>query len=155
MANHVDVAAARREVWKITIYLTILTLVELALGFIMFKMDWAEGSFIKLFTKIVIIFLMTWKAFYIISYFMHLKFEAISLIKMIGIPCILFVWFILAFLWDGGSFKMMRERYDPYHVDHFSQPMQQVPAHEKVVPAEPKDTTPPVDQKLPGEDTQH
>ena len=149
MANHVDAAAAKREVWKITAYLSVLTIVELALGFLMFKMDWADGTFIKLFTKIVIIVLMLWKAFYIIAYFMHLKFENIAFIKTIALPCLLFIWFIIAFVWDGDSYKNLRARYTPYHVDHFTQPMQVKPqTHGQSVPLHDN-------KNLPGEDTQH
>lgn len=129
MASHSDAATARREVWKITVYLTVLTIIELALGFIMYKMDWQDGTFIKMFTKIVIILLMLWKAFYIIAYFMHLKYETLSMIKITAIPCLLFIWFIIAFLWDGNSFKNLRARYTPYHVEHFKQPMKSVQHH--------------------------
>lgn len=150
MATHQDAAAARKEVWKITAYLSIITLVELALGYIMYMMNWTDGSFIKTFTKIVIMILMLWKAFYIIAYFMHLKFENMAMIKTIAIPCLLFVWFIIAFLWDGDSFKNLRKRYDPYHQEHFTQPMQTKPiGHEKNIPVH-FDS-----QKMQGEDTQH
>lgn len=131
MANHTDAAAAKREVWKITAYLSVLTIVELALGYIIFRLNWQDGTFIKTFTKGVIIVLMLWKAFYIIAYFMHLKFEAKSLISTIAIPSLLFVWFVLAFLMDGESFKNLRSRYTPYHDVHFSKPMDVQPHAEK------------------------
>lgn len=130
MANHTD-AAAKREVWKITAYLTVITLIELALGYIMFALNWQDGTFIKTFTKGIIIVLMLWKAFYIIAYFMHLKFETKSLISTVGISMLLFIWFIIAFLWDGDSFKNLRTRYTPYHDEHFSQPMEAKPHAEK------------------------
>lgn len=133
MANHTDAAAAKREVWKITIYLSVLTIVELALGFLMYKMDWQDGTFIKTSTKIIIILLMLWKAFYIIAYFMHLRYEKLSMIKITAIPTLLFIWFIIAFLWDGDSYKNLRARYTPYHVEHFSQPMKKVEHHGETV----------------------
>ena len=30
------------------------------------------------------------------------------------VPLLLFVWFIGAFLWDGSSFRNLRNDYDPY-----------------------------------------
>ena len=68
----------------------------------------------RLAIKGVIVILMMSKAFYIVAYFMHLKHEVKNLIMTIIVPLLLFVWFITAFLWDGGSFKNLRNTYDPH-----------------------------------------
>ena len=39
---------------------------------------------------------------------MHLGDEIRNLILSIGIPATLFIWFILAFLFDGNSYKNLR-----------------------------------------------
>ena len=121
-AHAFDSKKVRKEIWKITGYLTVLTIVELILGFVM--MDWPEESGKRMAVKGVIIILMLWKAFYIIAYFMHLRHEVRNMIMVIAIPSLLFLWFITAFLMDGQSFKDLRARQDPYHVEHFTQPMQ-------------------------------
>jgi hypothetical protein len=54
------------------------------------------------------------KAFYIVAYFMHLKHELKNLIMTIVVPLGLFIWFIIAFLYDGNSFRNLRNTYDPY-----------------------------------------
>jgi hypothetical protein len=33
----------------------------------------------------------------------------------IVVPLMLFIWFILAFLGDGNSYKNLRNKYDPYY----------------------------------------
>lgn len=109
-----DADATKKEVIRITAYLSILTLVELAIGFYMYKADLAEGFF-RHFLKGVIVILMLWKAFYIVAYFMHLKHEVKNLIMTIVVPLFLFVWFIIAFLYDGSSYKNLKNTYDPYH----------------------------------------
>jgi cytochrome c oxidase subunit IV len=53
------------------------------------------------------------KAFYIVSIFMHLGDEIRNLIMTIVVPLLLFVWFIIAFLWDGNSWKNLRNTYAP------------------------------------------
>jgi len=111
---HHDADATKKEVVRITTYLTILTLVELAIGFYMYKADLPEGFF-RHFLKGVIVILMLWKAFYIVAYFMHLKHEVKNLIMTIVVPLFLFIWFIIAFLYDGASYKNLRNTYDPYH----------------------------------------
>ncbi len=104
---------AKKEVWRITLYLTVLTIVELALGFIM--MHWDEESFKRHLVKGIILVLMVWKAFYIVGYFMHLKHEIRNFVSTIVVPLLLFVWFIIAFLSDGNSYKNLRNKYDLHH----------------------------------------
>ena len=91
------------EIKKVTIILSVLTIVELILGFWMIGIT---SEALRLAIKGTIIILMLAKAFYIVAYFMHLKHELV--------PLSLFVWFIGAFLIDGNSFKNLRNTYDPY-----------------------------------------
>jgi uncharacterized protein YacL len=72
----------------------------------------AEG--VRLTLKGIIVILMLAKAFYIVGYFMHLKHEIRNMIMTIVVPLILFIWFITAFLYDGNSFRHLKNTYDPY-----------------------------------------
>ena len=111
-ANHeANNAAAMAEIKKVTILLSVLTIVELILGFWMIGIS---SVALRLAIKGVIIILMMAKAFYIVAYFMHLKHEVKNMIMTIIVPLLLFVWFIAAFLWDGSSFKNLRNTYNPY-----------------------------------------
>lgn len=101
-----------KEIIRVTIILSVLTVIELALGFWMMGMP--LDSSLRLAVKGAIIILMLAKAFYIVGYFMHLKHEVKNLIMTIVVPLILFVWFIIAFLYDGNSFRHLRNTYDPY-----------------------------------------
>jgi cytochrome c oxidase subunit IV len=99
------------EIKKVTIILSVLTIVELLLGFWMIDIT---SESLRLAIKGTIIILMMAKAFYIVAYFMHLKHELKNLIMTIVVPLGLFIWFIIAFLWDGNSFRNLRNTYDPY-----------------------------------------
>ena len=99
------------EVKKVTILLSVLTIVELILGFWMIGIT---SEALRLAIKGTIIILMMAKAFYIVAYFMHLKHELKNLIMTIVVPLGLFIWFIIAFLYDGNSFRNLRNTYDPY-----------------------------------------
>ncbi len=101
-----------KEIWKVTIILSVLTIIELALGFWMMGMGLESAS--RLAVKGTIVILMMAKAFYIVAYFMHLKHEIKNLIMTIVVPLALFVWFITAFLYDGNSFRHLRNTYDPH-----------------------------------------
>jgi len=99
------------EIKKVTIILSVLTIVELILGFWMIGIT---SEALRLAIKGTIIILMLAKAFYIVAYFMHLKHELKNLIMTIVVPLGLFIWFIIAFLYDGNSFRNLRNTYDPY-----------------------------------------
>lgn len=99
------------EIKRVTIILSVLTIIELLIGFWMIGM---EGEGLRLALKGAIIILMLAKAFYIVAYFMHLKHEIKNLIMTIVVPLALFIWFIIAFLADGNSFRNLRNTYDPY-----------------------------------------
>ena len=119
MSNHDSHSAehhhdAIAEIKKVTIILSVLTIIELILGFWMIGIT---SESMRLAIKGVIVILMMAKAFYIVAYFMHLKHELKNLIMTIVVPLLLFVWFITAFLSDGGSYKNLRNNYDP----HFKQ----------------------------------
>jgi hypothetical protein len=60
---------------------------------------------------------------------MHLGDEIRNMIMTIVVPLMLFIWFIIAFVYDGNSYKNLRNNYDKYF-------------HESTMPAEhKKDTT--------------
>jgi cytochrome c oxidase subunit IV len=83
-----------RKLWKIAAILGIVTAIEFFLAFTMPRGILLYSVFIGL-TLI--------KAFYIVSEFMHLKYEVKSLIWSIMIPVILVIWLIVALLAEGGS----------------------------------------------------
>ncbi len=111
------------RIWKTTIILSVITIIELALGFLMYFTDFPH--WLDLFIKGVIIILSLAKAFYIVSIFMHLGDEIRNMIMTIVVPLLLFVWFIGAFLWDGNSYRTMRNRYDT----HFRENTMERPLH--------------------------
>ena len=113
------------EIKKVTIILSVLTIVELILGFWMIGM---ENKAMVLGVKGAIVILMMAKAFYIVAYFMHLKHEVKNLIMTIVVPLSLFIWFIIAFLADGNSFRNLRNDYDRYFKEQSTIKVEQ-PAH--------------------------
>ena len=96
------------RIWKVFWVLSFLTIIELALGLFLYFKGEALGGGTILTTKIVIGALTLLKAYYIVSVFMHLGDEVRNLIMTICVPLVLFIWFIIAFLWDGNSWKNMR-----------------------------------------------
>ena len=101
-----------KEIKKVTIILTVLTIVELIIGFYLIGIT---NESTRLFLKGIICILMIVKAYYIVGFFMHLKHELNNFVSTVIIPLGIFVWFIIAFLYDGDSAKNLRYRYDRYY----------------------------------------
>ncbi|CAN5263423.1 hypothetical protein BH11BAC6_BH11BAC6_03630 [soil metagenome] len=143
---HTDhhVGGGTKEIWKVTLILTVLTIVELIFGFGLYKLWFGPHDlFFAHFIKGVIILLMLAKAFYIVGYFMHLRHEIRNLIMTIVVPLLLFVWFIVAFLYEGNSYHNLKNTYNSYYKERSTQKMEKKEEeHEKTEPAEKKKPEP-------------
>jgi hypothetical protein len=115
-----------KKVVRTTVILSVITLIELALGFVIYFMhkNPEHSHALVLFIKGVIVILSLAKAFYIVAVFMHLGDEVRNLIMTICVPLLLFVWFIAAFLWDGDAWKNLRNT----DAGHRPYPEQQITA---------------------------
>lgn len=105
---HPDHSGGTGKIWKIFWVLSVLTIIELGLGYFLYAEHGALSYSTVISTKIVIGALTLAKAYYIVSVFMHLGDEIRNFIMTIIVPLILFVWFIIAFLADGNSWKNLR-----------------------------------------------
>jgi len=106
-----------KAIWRtfrILLYITIFELI-LAIGY--YEMTFSNPHFVKHLLNGVFIILTLAKAFFIVAEFMHLGHEIRNLIMTIAIPALLFLWFIGAFLWDGNSYKNLRNNYDRNHLE--------------------------------------
>jgi len=102
-----------KRIWKTFWVLLIITIIELGLGLLLYALNLPD-DLRRLLIKGIIIILSLAKAYFIVSIFMHLGDEIRNLIMTIVIPLMLFIWFILAFILDGNSYKNLRNRYDKH-----------------------------------------
>ncbi len=108
--GHAEADFSTKTIWRTFWILLIITCVELTIG--MFIAPHFHS--LKIMFNILYIFLTLIKAFYIVAEFMHLRHELKNLLMTIIVPLFLFVWFVAAFLWDGNSYRNLRNEYDPY-----------------------------------------
>ena len=124
-------------IWKtfrILLYITVFELI-LAIGYYKFEHSFSNQLLVKHLLNGVFIILTLAKAFFIVAEFMHLRHEIKNLIMTIAVPALLFLWFIGAFLWDGSSYKNLRNRYDRNHVEQSHQKVEKKePGHEAEKP---------------------
>jgi cytochrome c oxidase subunit IV len=136
--HHADDADFKKRVRKTTILLSVITIIELGIGLSIYtihKGDDPNHLLVMMFKGMVCILTLA-KAYYIVSVFMHLGDEIRNMIMTVVVPLMLFIWFIAAFLWDGNSYKNLRNRYDT----HFK---------ERNVKEEAKKATLPIEKYLP------
>ena len=99
-----------KRIWKTFWLLLFLTLAELGIGLTIYTLHKGANpnhTLVLMFKGLVCILTLA-KAFYIVSIFMHLGDEIRNLIMTIMAPLMLFVWFLIAFLWDGNAWKNLR-----------------------------------------------
>ncbi len=101
-------ASGTGRIWKTFWVLSVLTAIELGLGYFLYFKHGSLAYSFTLSTKLLIAALTLAKAYYIVSIFMHLGDEIRNMIMTIIVPLMLFIWFIAAFLWDGNAWKNLR-----------------------------------------------
>lgn len=120
-AGHAEPTFSTKTIWRTFWILLIITVVELVLAIVYYESHFLPKHFLN---GLFVIGTLA-KAFFIIAEFMHLGHEIRNLILTIAIPALLFIWFIVAFLWDGNSYKNLRNKYDPYHVEQNQKKVEQ------------------------------
>jgi cytochrome c oxidase subunit IV len=106
MSHHTDINSADSKkqvgrIWKVFWILLAITVVEVVVG-MFFSASMPRGLVNFFFLALTIL-----KAGYIVSVFMHLGDEVKSFMITVLIPLALFIWFIIAFLYDGGFWLEM------------------------------------------------
>ena len=114
--HHTDDAEFKKRVRKTTILLSVITIIELCIGLGIYTIHKGEhpNPTLVLFFKGLVCILTLAKAYYIVSVFMHLGDEIRNMIMTIVVPLLLFIWFIIAFIADGNSYKNLRNKYDKH-----------------------------------------
>ena len=110
MAHHDHIAAHdahehgegmdKKRIWSVFFVLLALTALEflIALGFVHHWQILEKGALVN--TIYIVLTLV--KAFYIVAFFMHLKFEKSSFIVTCGIVFLFIIYFIVLMLVEGG-----------------------------------------------------
>jgi len=132
--HHSD-AEFNKRIRNTTILLSVITIIELAIGFSIYFIHKGANpnATLVLFFKGMVCILTLAKAYYIVSVFMHLGDEIRNMIMTIVVPLMLFIWFILAFIIDGNSYKNLRNKFD-LHFKETTMPAK----HHTEKPEEPK-----------------
>lgn len=86
-------APQTKHIWRVFLILCALTAVEFAFAFMM-----DPGTL----RNVIFIVLTIFKAFFIVSEFMHLKHETKSLIWSILVPMALVAWLVVALITEGS-----------------------------------------------------
>ncbi len=103
-ANQHQESATPKSIWK-----TFWILLAITVGEILYAL-FLSHYLGKLTSNLLYAVLSFAKAGYIISEFMHMKYEVKNLVRTVGIPCLLLIWLVTAFILDGSSWKRMMNK---------------------------------------------
>jgi cytochrome c oxidase subunit IV len=116
-----------KAVWRTFWILLGITVFELLIAIIYYETHF----FPKHLLNGVFVIMTLAKAFFIVAEFMHLGHELKNLVMTIAIPACLFIWFLIAFMWDGSSYHDLRMRYDSYQYQQSKTKVVQPEKHEE------------------------
>ena len=91
------------RIWKVFWFLLAITIAEVIVG-MFFSHSMPKALVATFFLGLTLL-----KAGYIVSVFMHLGDELKNFMIAVLIPLVLFIWFIIAFLYDGGFWLDMNK----------------------------------------------
>ncbi len=97
-----------KRVWKVCRILGYVTLFEIAAA-LTYYYKFQESGFPRGPLNILFIVLSAAKAYFIMSEFMHLKYEVKSMTITILAPFSFLIWGIIAFLWEGHYWLSAKE----------------------------------------------
>jgi cytochrome c oxidase subunit 4 len=95
-----------RRVWRVCYILAFVTIFEIAAALLHY---YTMPESPKWWLNILFVVLSAAKAYYIMSEFMHLKYELKAMTLTILTPFLFLVWGIIAFLWEGGYWLSLRQ----------------------------------------------
>ena len=99
---------SKGKIWKVFFYLLALTALEFFIALVLVHGGYVEKGLV---VNIVYIVLTLLKAYYIIAYFMHLKFDTFGFIMSVSIVFLLIVYLIILMLTEG---TYLNTHYNPF-----------------------------------------
>jgi cytochrome c oxidase subunit IV len=105
-AEHHDDHASmtKKKIWSVFWVLLGITAIEFFIALVMIP----QGMIGQGIGNVIYIALTLLKAFYIVAYFMHLKFEKLALIYSIIVPLVFIIFFIIWMLYEGNFWMNIR-----------------------------------------------
>ena len=102
--HHHEETMTKKKIWNVFWILLGITAIEFFIALVLVP----KGAFTHGIANVIYIGLTILKAFYIVAFFMHLKFEKLGLIYCIIIPLIFIIGFIVAMLGEGDYTLLAR-----------------------------------------------
>lgn len=94
----------KKKIWTVFWYLLGITAIEFFIALVLIP----RGVFGQGTGNVIYIALTLLKAFYIVAYFMHLKFEKVGLIYSIIVPTVFIIFFVIWMLYEGNYWMNIR-----------------------------------------------
>lgn len=123
-----DLAAAKKIVFKGLILLGVITLIEVMIA-LLGNGHIIEGFHLpKWLMYPAMIGLSAYKAYFIIFEFMHMRYEVSGLMRSVLLPTVLLIWAVIAFLQEGNAWKERRAQVTKWNAVRETQKIPEQPA---------------------------
>jgi cytochrome c oxidase subunit IV len=93
----------KKQIWQVFFVMLGITVVEFIIALAIPDAFMAKGIKSALYAALTLL-----KAFYIVAYFMHLKFERMNMIYCILVPLVFIVGVIAALIYEADYWNMLR-----------------------------------------------
>ena len=104
-AHHEEHASmTKKKIWSVFWILLGITAIEFLIALVFVRQDIMSQGL----ANVIYIALTLLKAFYIVAYFMHLKFEKVGLIYSILVPTLFIIFFVIWMLYEGNYWMNIR-----------------------------------------------
>ncbi len=117
-------------VWKATLWLTIITIVEVVAALVWIWYLYPEGGGPRMLLNSFFILASLLKAFFIVGEFMHVRYEKRALALTILGPTFFLIWFIVAFLWEGSEWQNNRIQWNAQPTEHLNRVIEHGHGHD-------------------------
>ncbi len=99
-----DASFGKKQIWQVFFVMLGITVVEFIIALAIPNTFMSHGIKAALYGALTLL-----KAFYIVAYFMHLKFERINMIYSILVPTVFIVGVIAALIYEADYWNMIRQ----------------------------------------------
>lgn len=120
--GHLSYEEGKKVVFKGLILLGIVTLIEVFIA-LLGKGYIIEGFHLPVWLMYFsMISLSLYKAYFIVYEFMHMRYEVPGLVRSVLLPTLLLVWMIIAFFYEGNTWRKWRGKINDRPIAAFSAP---------------------------------
>ncbi len=121
--SHLSYEESKKVVMKGLLILAVVTIAEVMVALL------GKGYIVHGFHMprwimyLAMISMSLYKAYFIVYYFMHMKYEVPGLVRSVLLPTLLLIWAVIAFFYEGNTWRVWRAKKNDRPISILEQPV--------------------------------